>query len=140
MPASGEQSASNDEVTKVQDIRKLLEVTGAGQQGIVAMKQVVESYKAMELKVPEKFWNDFMNSVKASDLTDMIIPIYNKYLTHQEIKELLQFYESPVGKKLISVQPQIFRESYIKGQEWGKVLGEKVMKKLLEEGYTNKAE
>jgi hypothetical protein len=65
----------------------------------------------------------------------MAVPSYEKYFTHADIKELIRFYESPIGKKLISVQPKIMQECMVAGQEWGRKLGEKVAKKLQEQGY-----
>ena len=62
----------------------------------------------------------------------MIIPIYEKHFTHEELKQLIAFYESPIGKKLIKVQPQIMMESMAAGEEWGKKLVQKAMEKLRE--------
>lgn len=38
------------------------------------------------------------------------VNIYDKHLTHDEIKDLIKFYESPTGKKLLEVMPQITTE------------------------------
>lgn len=38
-------------------------------------------------------------------------PIFNKYYTENELKDLIAFYKTPTGKKAISVMPQIASES-----------------------------
>ena len=49
----------------------------------------------------------------------MMIPIYNKYFTHNEIRELIRFYESSIGKKLLEVTSGINQDSYTAGEQWG---------------------
>lgn len=34
------------------------------------------------------------------DLTKMLTPVYAKYLTLADLKELIESYKSPIGKKL----------------------------------------
>ena len=65
----------------------------------------------------------------------MAVPIYAKYLTHEEIKDLLRFYESPSGAKFVSVLPQITQESMLAGQTWGANIGERALRKLQEKGF-----
>jgi uncharacterized protein len=36
-------------------------------------------------------------------LFDEYIPLYNKYFTHDDIKQLIKFYESPIGKRSVEV-------------------------------------
>ena len=67
-----------------------------------------------------------------------LIKIYSKYYTHQDIKDLLKFYQSDLGKKLISTTPSIVQESMAAGQNWGQnivpIIQERVGKRLEEEG------
>ncbi len=121
--------------SKNDDIRMLLELTGAAKLGIQIMDQMIEMFKQNMPDVPEKFWSDVMKEVKGDDLIKLIIPIYDKYFTHDDIKELIKFYNTPIGKKVIKLLPQITRESMEAGQKWGKELGEKIKNKLEQEGY-----
>lgn len=75
------------------------------------------------------------DDINAGEIIELVIPVYAKYLTHEEIKELIVFYESPVGRKLAVVQPRIFQESFILGQEWGQAIGEKIQQRLIDRGY-----
>ena len=85
--------------------------------------------------MPQEFWDDFVKSIKPGDLIDLIVPIYDKYYSEQEVDELVAFYNSPVCKKTISMMPMIMQESMEAGRTWGKVLGEKVAQQLKEKGY-----
>jgi|TARA_B100001971_G_C18119320_1_gene498532 hypothetical protein len=121
--------------TKNEDLKELMELTGAGQLGIQVMEQLIASFNQGNTGIPDKFWGEFMAEVNANELVELVIPIYGKYLTHNDVKQLIRFYKRPVGKKLIEVQPMIMQESMMIGQEWGLKIAEKVVKSLKDKGY-----
>ena len=120
---------------KRQDIRRMMELSGAGQIGMQVMNQLVAIYKQSNTGVPEKFWIDFMASVDPNEIVGMVVPIYDRYFSHDEIRQMIAFFQSPIGRKMVSVQPNIVQESMQAGQAWGERLGERVMKMLKEKGY-----
>jgi len=121
--------------SKHEDLKELMELTGAGQLGIQVMEQMIGSFKQGNTGIPDKFWDEFMSEVNVNELVELVIPIYGKYLTRNDVKQLIKFYKTPVGKKLIEVQPMIMQESMMIGQEWGQKIAEKVIKSLKEKGY-----
>jgi uncharacterized protein len=133
VPLSGQPNTPQEQ--KQAHIRKLLELTGSGKLGIQVMKQMIDSLRTSMPKVPQKFWDDFMKEAKPEQLVELIVPIYDKYLTDEDVQSLIQFYQSPVGKKVIQVLPQITQESMQAGQQWGAEIGQKVAEKLKAEGY-----
>jgi hypothetical protein len=110
-------------------IEKLMQRTGAGNMGIQVMNQMLPALKKMVPDAPEKFWTDFMAEVDANEMVNLVIPIYQKYLTEEDVEVMNKFYNSPTGKKLIRVQPQIMRESMMLGQQWGQGIAQKVLTK-----------
>jgi hypothetical protein len=120
---------------KQNDIRSLLNLTGASERGMQVMNHMVAIYKQSNPGVAHKFWDEFMAEIDSNELVEMIVPIYDKYLTHDDIKGLIEFFETPVGRKFIQVQPKIMQESMIVGQQWGQQIGQKVTRKLKEQGY-----
>lgn len=88
--------------------------------------------------MPEDFWNDFLKELNSDVLIKMIIPIYDKYYTESEIKQLTEFYQSSLGKKVIATMPVVVQESMQAGQAWGKEIGEKVYNNLKEKGFVKK--
>jgi hypothetical protein len=115
---------------KQADILKLMKLTGAGNLGLQAMDQMINSMKGAMANVPEKFWTEFRKEVSADELVNLIIPVYDKHLSHAEIKELIRFYETPVGKKMIAVMPAITQESMQVGQQWGMGIALRAKQKL----------
>lgn len=127
---------ADDSEVKKADIKKLLQLTKSGELGIQAMTQMIGTFKTTMPSVPTKFWEDFMKEIKADDLVNLIVPIYDKHFNHDDIKGLITFYETPMGQKFIQTQPAIAQESMEAGQKWGQELGMKVAQKLKEGGYT----
>ena len=118
------------ETQKQKDIRKLLKITGSGELGTQVMSQMIGNMKKAMPQVPEKFWSDFMKEVHTDELVDLIVPVYDRNLTQNDVTELIRFYESPTGKKFVSVLPKITQESMGVGEKWGRDLAMKVMAKL----------
>lgn len=118
-----------------QDIRRLMDVTGAGNLGVQMMNQMLVPIKQSMPDVPDEFWTRVMAKVDANELTDMVVPIYAEYFTHEEIKQLLAFYDTPLGQKVIATLPAIMQESMAAGQKWGEQLGQQIHDELKAEGY-----
>jgi len=119
-----------EETQKQKDIRKLLKITGSGELGTQVMGQMIGNMKKAMPQVPDKFWADFMKEVHTDELIDLIVPVYDRNLSQGDITELIKFYESPTGKKFVSVLPKITQESMVVGEKWGRDLAMKVMTKL----------
>jgi pyruvate-formate lyase-activating enzyme len=124
--------------TKTENIRKLLELTGSGKIGVQVAQNMIVSFKKVYPSVPDEFWEGFKKELNSEVLVEMVIPIYDKYYTETEIKELTDFYATPIGRKVITVTPLISQESMQAGQKWGKELGEKLYKDLNDKGLIKK--
>jgi hypothetical protein len=121
--------------TKMQDIRKLMALTGSEQLGQQVLDGMFQQLKQALPNVPDKFWQQLRQQININEMLDQMAPIHDKYLTHEEVKELIKFYETPLGRKLVSVTPKISEESTLAGQKWVMGVGQTIEKKLEAEGY-----
>lgn len=48
---------------------------------------------------------------------ELYCPLYDKYFTTEELRDIVAFYKTPTGKKTILVMPQLFRESMARSNE-----------------------
>src|SRR5580692_4268807 len=94
-------SAPAQDTTKEKHIRELMNLMGSGQLGVQMIRNIIASYKQSMPDVDPKFWDDFANEVKPDDLVNLVVPIYAKYFTYDDISSMRAFYNSAVGKKLI---------------------------------------
>ena len=115
--------------------RQLLEIMGSAKLADQMMSTMVASYREQLPDVPAAFWDNFLKEANTEELLDLIIPIYVKHFTDKELVQLINFYKTPLGQKVVSTLPIITQESYAAGEGWGRKLGEKVAKKLKEKGY-----
>lgn len=107
---------------KTSDIKKLftlldIEKTTDGMvSGLIPMLKQQASEKIKGSDAKEKFdqhINFLMEETK--NLSNRIVNeempmIYEKHFTHDEIKDLIKFYESPTGKKLLEKTPEISKD------------------------------
>ncbi len=119
------------ESAKVKNIRKLLELTKTRELQVQILKQLVGEMKKAVPDAPPTFWDDFVKEASKSDsLIEIMVPIYDKHLDDQDILDMIAFYQSRAGKKLIDVMPQITAESTAAGANWGQKIGEEIVQRL----------
>ncbi len=125
--------AISEEPASTKSIKALMQSTGSGEMGIQMMNQMLPALKKMIPDAPESFWTDVMAEVNAGDIEDMVIPVYQRYLTEEDIQAVNSFYQTEAGKKLIRVLPTIMQESMAIGQQWGQDLARQVLAKYQEQ-------
>lgn len=119
---------------KTKDIRELLRLTKAGELGIQAIKTSMESVRKTNTAVPAELWDEFENAFTVEDIVDLTVPVYDKHFTHQEIKDLIALYRTPLGQKLLEKTPVIMQESMIKGQQHGQEVAMRIIQRMQAEG------
>ncbi|HEU5334424.1 MAG TPA: DUF2059 domain-containing protein [Terriglobales bacterium] len=103
----------------------------------------IEAMRRARPDVSDEFWEEFRAEFKRQaspdELMKAILPIYDKHFSHQEIRQLIAFYESPLGRKISTTLPEIQRESLEAGRIWGEQLGDRMnarlKQRLVEKGY-----
>jgi uncharacterized protein len=68
-----------------------------------------------------------------SELTDEVAKLYATHFTEQELKDMLAFYKSPTGQKMLTQQPLVINQSMKFAQNWANKLSEQVIEKMREE-------
>jgi hypothetical protein len=133
------QVSSTIDPRKETRIRELMDITGAknlGQQLIDAgMEQFRASVQDSQPDNPrakqfaDAFVARFQKHFDPNSLTERVIPIYDKYLTADDLKGLLDYYHSPLGQRMLKALPEVTRES----QAAGFALGQKAAQETMEE-------
>jgi uncharacterized protein len=70
---------------------------------------------------------------RANELVDASARIYASHFTELELKEILTFYQSPVGRKLIIEEPRAIFESMANAGEFGNKLSEEIINRMRDE-------
>lgn len=136
-------SASNIDPAKEAAIRRLFEVGGTKESVKQLMGGMTDTMRPMlEQSLPpgeyraqliELFFQRFMSKFSTDQLLELAVPIYDKHFSTEEIDGLTKFYQTPLGKKAISVLPQIVLETQAAGRQLGEQIGRDSMTEVLNE-------
>lgn len=128
---------------KEADIRRLLEIAGTKALVIQNMDAMTRSIKPLltsslpsgeyREKLVELFFAKFSSKADTQHLLDLAVPIYDKNFSDQEIRGLIEFYQTPLGQKAISTLPKLSAEMQEEGRKWGEALGRDTMMEVLAE-------
>ncbi len=67
---------------------------------------------------------------RLNELKDEIARLYAQRFTEQELKDLLAFFKTPLGKKVLVEEPRFVEDSLSGAQDWGNRLSDEVMSKI----------
>jgi hypothetical protein len=111
-----------DEAFK-KDVLKVIEASGSATQMKMVKDQILQS-------IPKEKQAAFIVEFDATlpSLYDKLAAIYMQAYTKEDIKAMLAFYESPIGKKMQGKTAEIAEKSQVAGQEWGQGLQGMMMK------------
>ncbi|MBT8323925.1 MAG: DUF2059 domain-containing protein [Winogradskyella sp.] len=96
------------------DAVEFIKLTGSAS----AFQSAIEQIGAM---VPEDKKEAYLIEAEATleGLYEDIAELYMREFTHDEIKELIQFYNTDLGKKLATKQLSLSQQGMMLGQTWG---------------------
>ena len=129
--------------TKDEDIRRLLDLTHAGALATQTMQSMEGNIKPLmsnafppgeyREKLINLFFDKFHSKFNQQQLRDLAVPVYDKYYSDDEIKQLIQIYETPLGQKMLSSMPTLMAELQAAGEKMGEELGRQSMMEVLAE-------
>jgi hypothetical protein len=142
-PTTSTADGSKIDPAEAADIRHLLELVGTKDlitqsfggtmtqiRPLVTNSLPAGAYRE---KLVDLFFAKFQSKIDLDQFLNMAVPIYHKYFTHDEVKGLIAFYETPLGHKSITVLPKLSEELRDIGQKWGQDLGRQSMAEVLAE-------
>lgn len=136
---SGPALAQNSSLSVMLTASEIVKITGATSLFNPLIAGVIEQAKLLFIQqdpslskdineIAIKMRNDL--APRMSELSGAVAQIYAKHFTEQELKDLLVFYKSPVGTKLLAEQPKIADASLKFAQDWANKLSDEVIAKM----------
>lgn len=126
-PAFG--AAADPGGQKARDIRKLLVVSGIYDQLSIMKNNLLNQYSMgfsrAYPKAPDAFWEEYYQMIGPKDidaLVDEIIPVYDKHMSHEVVRKLIEMFETPFWEEWKVKMPIISREAGQIGNVWGQEL------------------
>ena len=119
---------------KEREIRKLLEVTGTTKTMPEVMDQMIAEFRKALPDVPSQFWDDFRKEINIDELVSLMVPVYDKHLSLEDIKAANAFFATPAGKHFAEKMSIMSAEGFEVGRKWGEAKGRLVADRLKEKG------
>jgi uncharacterized protein len=69
-------------------------------------------------------------AAKRADVLNEVAKIYAEHFTEAELKEILAFYKSPAGRKMIAEEPKAVDQSLKAAQDWAVKFSEVVLQRF----------
>lgn len=122
--------------------KELITITGATALFSPLIAGVVEQAKLLYLQQNPALAKD-LNEISTrmrndlqprfAELTEEVARLYAVNFTEQELKDVLAFYKTTAGKKLLAEQPKIVDSSMKFAQDWANTLSDQVVAKMRDE-------
>lgn len=139
-PKSLDGASAKVDPAKEADIRQLMDVTGVNGLGEQLMNAGIAQFRAnvtesqpdnpRAKQFVDAFAVRFQKHFDPHSLTDTVIPIYDKYLSNEDLKALLEYYKSPFGQRMLKILPEVARDSQLAGYTLGQKAADEAMDDL----------
>ena len=119
-PATPQQSAEKVDPEKEKAIRHLMELNGSAKLADNMTEAMAFQVKtAMSRNLPaerlQKFMDDFNQKLNsrspANEVASVEVSTYSQHFSMEDLRGMIQFYESPVGQRMAKALPQVMQES-----------------------------
>lgn len=100
LPVSAQKTNATDEYKET--MKKIMKLSGASTTTDDFSQKLSSMMKFNAPEKDEAYWNGFTQKWKEkieNKVLEMYMPIYEKHLTLEDLKAVVAFYESPVGKR-----------------------------------------
>ncbi len=122
--------------------KQIVEIKGVQNIFAPLVRGVVEKTKNMFMQT-NFMWAKDLDQVAAieekqlaprvSELVDATARMYAQHFTEAELKQLLAFYQSPIGKKALVEEPKVLDEAMAYAGTWGDNLSQEVIGDMREQ-------
>jgi hypothetical protein len=137
--SSSSESGAKVDPAKDAAIRHLMDITETSKLGgNIATYLKTQVHDGVSRAIgPEKvdafmgtFNQKFGATSSETEVTDAMVPIYAKAFTMEDIQGLIQFYESPLGQRVVKALPDVVQQSQATGVQIEQASALKVLREM----------
>src|SRR5262245_29968348 len=132
-------AAQQPSASAVATAKEVITAKGAGGLYSPLVSGVIERTKGVLLQTNPMLSKD-LNEVAAklhkdyaprsAEILNEVAKLYASRFTEQELKDALAFYKSPLGRKLVTEEPNILDQSMKTAQTWAEGLSQEIIAKM----------
>ncbi len=117
------------------DIRMLIALQHQKKAMLNILPMIVKLVSEAHPEVPKKFWETARQDLDLDGLVELLVPVYAKHFSHDEVRGLIAFYQSPLGQRFSSENIAMMDDTTKAGQYWGRQCAERWVQRAREKGY-----
>jgi hypothetical protein len=135
LPAAAQQQPKPASPAAIAAAKEILAMKNAGAMYAQAVPNIVQQTKDQLMQTNINYQKD-LNEVavivaqkfagKEKEIGDGMAAVYASDFTEQELKDLVNFYKSPLGQKLLSTEPRAIQQSMGFMNQWAQQFAETV--------------
>ena len=107
-------------------LKELITLTRSDKMLSIAFQQFMDHYNNRYKDLPDSFWDEFKKDMSIEKIFALYIPVYKKYFTDSDVDELIKFYKTPAGQKMIENMPNLMNDSMKIGTDYAQALDKRV--------------
>jgi hypothetical protein len=121
-------------------IVRLMDITNASAMGVQMASQmaglIAQELRKRNSKITQADVDALTRTVEAvvkeniPTFNEVTIRIYSKHFSEEEVRGMIAFYETDLGKKVIGVMPALMQESVQAGGQWGASLQPEIERRV----------
>jgi hypothetical protein len=136
---AGAASAQQPTAAQIQTAREIVVASGASRSFEPVVPGILQQAIALFVQQNPDLQQQLMESAQTikpefekrlPEIIDIIARVYAGRFSDAELKEILAFYRSPVGKKYVATLPGILDESFRLTQVWGNRISEEIVTRM----------
>jgi len=85
--------------------------------------------------VPEETWVEVFSAIDPDEVRGLMAQVYTRHFTREELEELIAFYQSPIGKRLVELLPIVMQDSMMAGAQWTDTKSREIVEVLRARGH-----
>jgi peptidylprolyl isomerase len=113
---------------KKKSIEEFIDLSGAVKTTRAAIFQDIDRLQATNPSFPKSVADKMRKRFdeRLPQLIELMVPIYDKSFTQEEINTYIAFYKTPAGKKLADNNAPIQQQENVVVSQWGRQIGEEI--------------
>jgi hypothetical protein len=115
---------------KEQKIRELLSIMGENERYVQMQKSMIDAICKSNPRVKKETLTEMASQINPKEIVELVIPIYEKYYSVEDIDQIIAFYKSPTGQKILQVIPKLMQETMEVVIKWSQEKTQEILKKM----------
>jgi len=114
-------------------LKKMFEVSGSEETYQTVVRNMSATFRQQNPQLGDEWWDEFekeFSETSIDELVERLTPVYERHLSQEDLQAVVEFYESPAGKRFAESTPLITGEAMKVGEEWGRSIAQRILNRI----------